>query len=280
MATVLEHAASTLSIRRLQPHIGAEVTGVDLGRPLQSDDRDAIWQALLGHHVLFFRNQFLTRDEHLAFAKAFGEPIQDAKNVGTHPEIQPIRSGLGGNYVRAGWHADATYREDPFFASILLAHEVPPFGGDTVFSSAKAAYDDLEPQLKEKIESLHALHSAEGKANAIFKTEEERAAYLEKFGGTRHPVVIRHPYTGAKLLYVSNGFTKRFVEIEGPEADALLAELKYRFTYPEYQVRFQWQQGSIAFWDNRAVQHHGVGDYGNHRRYFERVVLAGPRPTA
>ncbi|MDO7835632.1 TauD/TfdA family dioxygenase [Sphingobium sp. HBC34] len=280
MAAVLDRPASTLSIRRLQPNIGAEIAGVDLTQPLSQADRDAIWQALLDHHVIFFRDQFLDRDQHLAFARAFGDPVVDAKTVGTHAEIQPVRSGIGGDYVRAAWHADATYRDNPFFASILLAHEVPPLGGDTLFSSAKAAYDGLEPELRQRIEGLHAVHTGEGKANALFKTDAERDAYLDKFSGAVHPVVIRHPHSGEKLLYVSNGFAKRFVEIEGPEADALLADLKYRFTYPEYQVRFQWQPGSIAFWDNRAVQHHGVGDYGDHYRYFERIVLAGPPPAA
>lgn len=280
MTTVLDRPKSALSIRRLQPNIGAEIDGVDLSQPLSEADRDAIWQALLDHGVVFFRDQSITRDQHLAFAEAFGDPVQDARNVGTHTHIQPVRSGIGGQYTRAAWHADATYREEPFFASILLAHEVPPLGGDTLFSSAKAAYDDLEPELKARIEGLHAVHTGEGKANAVFDTDEEREAYLEKFKGTTHPVVIRHPYTGDKLLYVSNSFAKRFVEIEGPEADALLAELKYRFTYPEYQVRFQWRPGSIAFWDNRTVQHHGVGDYGENYRYFERIVLAGSRPEA
>jgi taurine dioxygenase len=272
----MEDIGSAIRVRQLQPNIGAEITGVDLREPLSAADRDTIWQALLDHHVLFFRDQFLARDQHLAFASAFGEPLEDVKHVDGHPTIQPIRSGSGGDYFGANWHADGTDLPEPFFASILLAKELPPLGGDTVFASGRAAYAGLSDEVKERIEHLHARHVGHVKAASLLRDEEGRRDYFARLPGTVHPVVNRHPYTGHKQLYLSNVFVSGFEEIEGPEADRLLEHLKQQFFIPEYQVRFSWAPGSIAFWDNRAGQHYAVGDYGDHPRSFERVVIAGP----
>jgi alpha-ketoglutarate-dependent taurine dioxygenase len=267
---------SAVRVRKLQPNIGAEISGVDLRQPLGTADRDAIWQALLDHHVIFFRDQFLSRYEHLGFASAFGEPLEDLKHVETHRTIQPIRSGTGGDYHGANWHADGFDLPEPFFAGILLAHELPPLGGDTVFASARAAYEGLSDEVKERIEHLHARHVGHVKAAHLLKDEASQREYLIKMAGAVHPVVNRHPYTGHKQLNLSNVFVTGFEEIEGPEADRLLDHLKQQYYVPEYQVRFTWAPGSIAFWDNRAGQHYAVGDYGDYRRCFERVVIAGP----
>lgn len=280
MANAVEELRSGVTVRRLQPAIGAEISGVDLREPLGDADRETIWQALLDHHVIFFRDQFLSRDQHIAFASAFGEPLEDVKNVGTHRTIQPIRSGTGGDYQGANWHADGTDRPDPFFAGILLAQQLPPLGGDTVFASQRAAYEGLADDVKQRIEHLHARHVGHVKAAHLFEDEEERQAYFGKLAGTVHPVVNRHPYTGHQQLNLSNVFVTGFEEIEGDEADRLLDHLKQQYFIPEYQVRFTWAPGSIAFWDNRAVQHYGVGDYGDHVRTFERVVIAGPPSSA
>lgn len=276
MERVDRHAQNTLQVRRLQPAIGAEISGVDLREPLRPADRDIIWQALLDHHVIFFRDQFLSRDQHLAFASAFGAPLEDLRHVDTHRTIQPIRSGTGGDYYGANWHADGFDLPEPFFAGILLAQELPPLGGDTVFASARAVYEGLSDEVKERIEHLHARNVGHVKAAHLLRDEASRRDYLAKMTGTVHPVVDRHPYTGHKQLNLSNVFVTGFVEIEGPEADRLLDHLKQQYYRPEVQVRFTWAPGSIAFWDNRAGQHYAVGDYGDHKRSFERVVIAGP----
>jgi len=276
--TAIEHDftidATEIKAIRLQPNIGAEIRGIDLTRPLAPALRDLVLQLLLEHQVIFFRDQDITPEQHKALARHYGELGTDSING--LDEVQQLRSGT---YYGTQWHADATYREAPFFASILRSHVAPALGGDTVYSSAVTAYAGLPDEVKERIEGLSAVHRPIGKARLLIKSDAEREAYLEKYPGVEHPVVIRHPHTGARVLYVNPTFTDHIVGLEEAESDRLLAYLNHQFTRPEYQVRWRWRPNSIAFWDNRAVQHYGVPDYGDQPRFLERVVIEGDRPA-
>jgi len=276
--TAIEHdftvGATEIKAIRLQPALGAESRGIDLTRPLSPALRDLVLQLLLEHQVIFFRDQDITQDQQKALARQFGELGTDSINGAD--EVQQLRSGT---YYGTQWHADATYRETPFFASILRSYVAPPLGGDTVYASAIAAYAGLPDEVKARIDTLTAVHRPLGKAQLLIKNEAQRQAYLEKYPGAEHPVVIRHPHTGAKALYVNPSFTQHIVGLDEAESDALLATLNHQFTRPEYQVRWSWKPHSVAIWDNRAVQHYGVPDYGDQPRYLERVVVQGDRPA-
>src|SRR5690606_31974260 len=204
----------------------------------------------------------------------FGE--RGADSTDGFNEVQVLQTG---RYYGTPWHADATYREQPFFISILRSIVAPDIGGDTVFASGVSAYRELPDEVKARIAGLDAFHRPHHKAHLLIKDEAERQRYLEDFPGARHPVVTSHPYTREKVLYVNATFTQEILDLPANESETLLAYLTGQFSKPEHQVRFKWRQGSIAIWDNRAVQHYGVPDYGSAPRYLERVVVKGDRPV-
>ncbi len=266
--------------------LGAEVTDVDLRR-LDHDDVAELDAAWLEHGVLFFRDQALTPDEHLAFATRFAE-IDVNKfftPVDTHPEIaQVLKEPDQATNIGGGWHTDHSYDSSPARGSILLAREVPPVGGDTRFASVGAAYDALSDGLKETLCTLRAHHSNEHVfgAEALAMRTDTRLGGAEHVGSTEHPVVIAHPGNGRPLLYVNGGFTTHIVGWTVEESQALLSYLYQHMSKPEFGYQFRWEPGSIAMWDNRSTWHWALNDYDGHRRHMHRITIAGEplRPYA
>ncbi len=275
---------SSVHITPYSSALGAVVSGVDLAQPVSDTDFDKIRQAFLNFGVIFFRDQDITPEQHLAFARRFA-PIdinRFFKAVDGYPEIAEVRkeadqkTNIGG-----GWHTDHSYDEVPAMGSLLLAREVPPRGGDTLFANMHMAFEALSPGLQRTLEGLRALHST----RHVFGAE---AAYAkskdmgERIGNAAaaiqdvyHPVVIRHPDTGRKTLYVNSGFTVRFEGWTAAESEPLLRYLYQFAARPEFSCRWQWQKGSLAFWDNRATWHYALNDYHGHRRLMHRVTVQG-----
>ena len=275
---------NSLEIRPLAGAIGAEIFGVDL-RELDEPTVDAIRHAWLRHLVIFFRDQRLTPAQLVAFARRIGEPIEYPflKGLDGFPEITPVVK-LEREKVNFGgiWHTDTAYLERPPMASMLLAREVPPCGGDTLFANMYLAYETLSPGMRRMLDGLIAVNSS-AKAD-VTKTREDR---IKKDGArddarqeyvAKHPVVRTHPETGPKALYVNRGHTLRFTGMSEAESAPLLDFLFAHQTRPEFTCRFRWEIGSLALWDNRCAQHYPLNDYHGYRRVMHRVTLAGDRP--
>ncbi|MBX3500245.1 MAG: TauD/TfdA family dioxygenase [Alphaproteobacteria bacterium] len=274
---------SRFDIRPTNGALGAEILGIDLAQPLDDSGVAEIRQALAEHGVVFFRDQKLTPEQHIAFAGRMG-PINVNRffqHAPGYPQIAEVRkepeqkSNIGG-----GWHTDHTYDQIPALGSILLAREVPPRGGDTMFACMAKAYDALSDGLKKTLEGMRAHHSSRHVFGA-------GANYLQtdikgRMGNTElatqdaiHPVVVRHPDSGRKVLYVNSSFTVRFEGWTVQESAPLLKFLYEHAARPEFTTRFQWREGSIAFWDNRATWHCAVNDYQGERRLMHRITIEG-----
>jgi taurine dioxygenase len=279
MATqVAEKQSVRLDILPLSPFIGAEIHGVDL-RTEQDDQTIAdIRAALNAHKVIFFRNQDLSVEQHIDFARRFGDlEIHPATPQDqADPEILRIAHGPQHKGTENFWHSDVTWRPEPSLGSVLRAIEVPEVGGDTLFASMEAAYDALSPAMQEWVCTLTAVHDISRVfARRLKMTREE---ILEKYPLQEHPVVRTHPETGRRCLYVNTAFTSHIKGLSTKESDWLLEHLYAQARVPEYQCRFRWQKNSIAFWDNRASQHYAASDYFPAVRIMERVTVAGDRP--
>ena len=273
-----------IEVRPVAPALGAEIFGVDLSRRLSDEVVSEIERAFLDYGVIFFRDQQLTPEQHIAFARRFGriDINRFFRAVDGYPEIAEVRkeadqtSNIGG-----GWHTDHSYDQIPAKGSLLYARELPPVGGDTLFSSMYAAYEALSPGLKQTLDGLTALHSS----RHAFGHDAKRLAESDLKGrighpelatqDAIHPVVITHPETGRKALYVNAGFTLRFEGWSDRESQALLDYLYAHAVRPEFTARFRWQPGSLAFWDNRATWHLALNDYAGHRRLLHRITIEG-----
>nr|ART38270.1 F358 [uncultured bacterium] len=266
--------------------LGAEVGGVDLARHLDDATLAEIRHAWLQHLVLFFRDQQLSSDQYLAFARRIAEPVEYPmlRGLDGYPLIVPViklpheRVNFGGL-----WHSDTAYLETPPIAATLLAREVPPVGGDTLFANMYLAYETLSDGLRRALDELRAVNSS-AKAD-VTKTREDRLAE----GGAKlapgaalsalHPVVRTHPETGRKLLYVNGGHTVRFEGMTEDESAPLLNYLFAHLSRPEFTCRLRWQVGTLALWDNRCSQHNPINDYHGHRRVMHRISLGADRPA-
>jgi taurine dioxygenase len=258
--------------------IGAELSGVDLGH-LDDATFAEVERAFHAFKVLFFRDQDLTTEQHLAFARRFGEleehPFLQSKDG--YDNIVQFAKDERVIGVENVWHHDVTWRITPSLGSVLRAVDVPGVGGDTLFSDMVAAYEGLPESVRARIDDAVAVHDFTHSFGLAMKPEE-LADQQKKYPPARHPVVRTHPATGRRCLYVNAIFTSH---IEGltDEDSAELLELLYRQAdVPEYQCRFRWQKNSIAFWDNRAVQHYASSDYDPQRRVMERVTIIGDEP--
>ncbi len=267
-----------LKVEPMTPSIGAEISGIDL----REDQDDAviaeIRSALLAHKVVFFRDQFIGAEQHIAFARRFGtlEIHPATPKEQPNPEVLHIAHGPESKGKENFWHSDVTWRAEPSLGSILRAVEVPPVGGDTLFADMGAAFRSLSPAMQEWCRSLVAVHDiARVFAKRLGKEAEELHA---KYPPQRHPVVRTHPETGEQALYVNTAFTSHIEGLSAKESEALLRHLYAAATVPEIQCRFRWRAGSIAFWDNRAAQHYAASDYFPAVRRMERVTIAGDRP--
>ncbi len=293
LAPALVRATSltrSMEVNPLTCSIGAELSNVHLGAAAQDDDLLAeIRQALLKHRVIFFRDQDITRAEHVAFARRFGD-LEDHPVVGSHPDHPGLvqiyktpESPLERN--ENSWHTDATWRENPPMGCVLRCVECPPVGGDTMWVNMVMAYDNLPDDIKAKIEPLRARHSIESSFGATMPIEK-RLALKAQYPDAEHPVVRIHPETGEKILFVNSSFTTHFTNYntpanvrygldKSPGASQLLNYLTSQAMIPEYQVRFRWTKNSVVFWDNRSTQHYAVMDYGPCHRKMERAGIVG-----
>lgn len=268
-----------MKINPVSQAVGAEVTEVDL-RQVDDDDIATLDAAWTEHGVLFFRNQTLTPSEHIAFAERFAaiDVNKFFSPVASYPQIAEVRKEPNqATNIGGGWHTDHSYDRVPARGSILLAREVPPFGGDTRFMSVGAAYDALSDGLKETLGMLWAHHSNEHVfgAQALAGRTDERLGGSENVGGADHPVVIANPGDGRPLLYVNGGFTTHIVGWSQEESQALLSYLYQHMAKPEFGYQFRWERGSIAMWDNRSTWHWALNDYAGHRRLMHRITIAG-----
>ncbi|RED16889.1 TauD/TfdA dioxygenase family protein [Parasphingopyxis lamellibrachiae] len=266
------------SVHPLTPSIGAELRDIDLGAPDIADAIPAIRQALLDHKVIFFRDQDIKREQHLAFAQMFGElEIHPATPKDQdHPEILRIEHGPDSRGQENMWHSDVTWRAEPSLGSILRAIEIPEVGGDTLFANMHAAYMGLSEEMRGFVSGLTAVHDiARVFAKRLGKPPEELHA---KYPPMEHPVVRTHPETGLPGLYVNGAFTSHIKGLSDQESADLLRHLYAQAANPEIQCRFRWAPGSIAFWDNRACQHFAASDYFPARRAMERATIKGDRP--
>jgi len=269
----------TIRVQPLSPTIGAELEGVRMGGGVSTEQIAEVRQALLDWKVVFLRDQDVSVADHVAFGRRFGElelhPF--TPNREDHPEVVVIHHDERSKRGQNRWHSDVTWRLEPSLGSILRARIVPPVGGDTLFADMVAAYDGLPDEIKEKIDGRTAVHSF---TRNFGRGMDERtlAEYREKYPDARHPVVRTHPETGAKALYVNGAFTSYIDDMEPDESRRLLRILYRQAAVPEYQCRFRWQQESVAFWDNRSVQHYAAFDYHPAERRVERVTIVGDAP--
>jgi taurine dioxygenase len=273
-----------LQIKKIAGALGAEIRGADLSGPLSAEMVAEIRAALLEHLVVFFREHNLTVAQFLAFARTMGKPIEYPllKGLPGYPDVIEVskledeRANFGGV-----WHSDTAYLEHPAMGSMLLAREVPPVGGDTLFANQYLAYEALSPGLRGMLEGLVAVNSS-AKADAT-RTREDRVRKdgredARKEYLAEHPVVRTHPETNRKALYVNVAHTVRFKDMTDEESAPLLNYIFQHQTRPEFTCRFGWQVGSLAFWDNRCAQHNAVNDYHGYRRVMHRITLGGDKP--
>ena len=270
----------TIDVRKLTPTIGAEISGADLGSELGNQQFQEIHDALMENLVIFFRDQKMTPAQHKAFGLRFGKlhvHPNAPQLVDGHPEILVIKADENSKHVAGeDWHSDVSCDAEPPMGSILHMHEVPSNGGgDTMFANMYAAFDALSAPLKRFLEDCTATHDS-SKAHTYRRKAGDRADMT--FPSAEHPVVRTHPVTGRKALYVNRGFTTRIVQLKRHESDTLLEMLYRHIETPEFHCRFNWRPGSVAFWDNRAAQHHALWDYYPLRRYGLRVTVCGDKP--
>lgn len=264
--------------------LGAEIGGVDLSQPLNEEQIARIRAALLEYLVVFFRDQDITAADHFRFASYFSEPedYPMIRGLAEFPKIVPVvklpheRVNFGGL-----WHSDTAYTDIPPMGAILVARELPPFGGDTLFANMYLAYETLSEGMKRLLSGLRAVNSST-KAEVTATREDRLATDAKLSPGDEllgiHPVIRTHPETGRKLLYVNYGHTVRFEDMTEEESKPLLDYLFAHLCRPEFTCRFRWQPGSVAFWDNRAAQHNPINDYHGHKRVMHRISLRGSKP--
>lgn len=273
----------TIQVQRYAPALGAEVSGVDLRRPLPAEQLREVKQAIHEHLVLFFHDQDISPLQQTAFARQFGEICEYPFIKGVAPETPDVveiakyeheTKNFGGL-----WHSDSTYLERPPMFTLLSAKEIPEIGGDTLFANMYQAFENLSAGMQEMLLSR----------KGVFSSDLEGALYVRDFRVNKnagdvqtlveHPVVRTHPATGRKALYVNRAHTLRFADMTVEESKPILDYLYSQQTRPEYTCRFRWRNHSLAMWDNRATQHNPINDYHGHRRIMQRIMVRGERPV-
>jgi taurine dioxygenase len=265
-----------MEVRRIAGALGAEILGVDLSKEIPTAE---IRKAFLEHQVIFFRDQKLDPAQFMAFARTMGRPVPYpfVPGIEGFPEVIEVKKLEHERHNFGGiWHSDTAYLEEPPMGSMLIAREIPPYGGDTEFASQYLAYEALSEGMKRLLDGLVAINSS-SKAD-VTRTREDRVKEYSRHYEAEHPVVRTHPETGRKALYVNFGHTVRFRGMTEQESAPLLGYLFQHQVKPEFTCRFRWKVGSLAFWDNRCTQHNPVNDYHGHRRVMHRITLAGDKP--
>ena len=261
----------TIEVRKLNPMIGAEIHGVDLSRSLSNRQAEEIHQAWMDNLVIVFRDQQLTVDQHLEFARHFGQIHVHPSTVreGRRPEFIEIKSDAKSWCVYCElWHSDVSCEAEPPMGSLLQMLEVPPDGaGDTLFSNMYLAYETLSEPIKQMLLGLTAIHDSKH----VFPNDSQ-------FPRCEHPIVRTHPVTGRKALYVNSLFTTHIVGLNRNESTAILEMLFRHMETPEFSFRVHWSTNTLTCWDNRCAQHRAVGDYHPHNRLGRRVTISGDRP--
>ncbi|HEY6981527.1 TauD/TfdA dioxygenase family protein [Reyranella sp.] len=273
-----------IEVRPIAGALGAEISGVDMVRDLDDDVVAEVRRAFLDHLVIFLRGQKATPQQQLAFARRFGTPIEypQLKGLPDAPMVTPVvkleheRNNFGGI-----WHSDTTYLPEPPMGSMLLAREVPPYGGDTMFANQYLAFEALSDGLKRTLEGLIGISSS-SKAD-VTRTREDAlrqagAGATPKMLQAEHPIVRTHPETGRRALYTSDAHTACIKGWTEAESLSLLRFLWQHQVQPEFTCRFRWEPGSLAFWDNRCAMHNPINDYHGFRRVMHRITLAGDKP--
>lgn len=271
-----------LNLTPASPALGAFVSDIDLSQTLAASVRDELVAAHADYGVLFFRDQQLSPEAHIALAKQIGEINVNRFFAAAdgYPEIAEVRKEPEQTFnIGGGWHTDHSYDRIPALGSMLYAREVPPTGGDTLFASMYAAYEALSDGMKQMLGGLNAVHSS----RHVFGASANTPADLDNRLGNQeaatqdsvHPVVLTHPRSGKRALYVNPGFTVRFEGWTDQESEPLLKFLYQHAARPEFSYRFQWAPGSLAFWDNRCTWHFAVNDYQGQRRLLHRITLEG-----
>ncbi|KPY62083.1 TauD/TfdA dioxygenase family protein [Pseudomonas amygdali] len=268
----------SITVNRLTPIIGAEVGGIDLSQPLSEEQLTEIRRAFLENHVLVFRDQHLTVEQHKAFGRLFGPlralPVESID--GDDPELVVVRANAQSRFAAGElWHTDGTADLEPSMGSMLYVKETPAIGtgGDTLFANMHLAIEMLSPAMQQFLGELTAIHDGE-----IPWKGYQPPANLPK---SEHPVVVRHPETGRRSLFVNSGFTSHIVQLSAGESRTLLNMLFDLIARePCLSCRVRWEPNTLVFWDNRCTQHHAVWDYFPHSRYGERVTILGGRPKA
>ncbi len=265
-------------VEAITPAIGAEVSGVSLNKDLNSDTVEKIYNALIKHQVIFFREQNLTPESHLKLAKSFGD-IDPGHPVYPHVEgfqsIVLLKNDANSKPDTNDWHKDFTFKSNPPFASILHGVSVPKIGGDTLWASMSAAYDSLPDGWKKDLEGLEAIHDMGTFRNDFYREGgvDSVNSALKKVGSAVHKVIETHPISGLKYLNVNQSFTRNIVNESQGSSDHILQFLFKHMAKPEFQVRFYWQNNSVAIWDNRITQHYAICDYLPNFRHMHRITV-------
>ena len=268
----------TIELRKSTPCIGAEISGVDLSKTLGNQQFQEVHDALSDRLVIFFRDQKLTVEQHMDFGRRFGRLHTHPASpdvVPGHPEVLVIKADDKSKYVPGeDWHSDVSCDPAPPMGSILYLTEVPPDGGgDTLFANMYLAYETLSEPIRKLIDGLAAIHDGEKRYRGQYGDDRGKT-----YPRAEHPIVRTHPVTGKKCLFVNRFFTTHIVGVRKNESDAILEMLYRHIETPEFCMRFKWQPNSVAFWDNRCVQHHALWDYYPNKRYGHRVTICGDKP--
>jgi taurine dioxygenase len=261
----------SLRVTTLEPTLGAEISGIDLSKPLSPVQRDEVHALLLKHKVIFFRDQHINSAQQIAFAAQFGELYvhpttqqEDTAKPQAHLILASQAKEAYGDARKGRWHTDTSWMLKPTYGAVLRAVSLPQLGGDTVWADAGLVYRGLSEELKARIDNLFVTHN--------FKSSLDKVGY--DYPIIAHPLVRTHPETGEDALFINFSMSPQFIGWSVEESRELVAELLREFSNPEYQVRFKWTPGTVAFWDNRALLHYPVYNYGDFNRVMERVLIA------
>jgi taurine dioxygenase len=273
-----------ITVRPIAPALGAEISGVDLSQPLGNQAFQEIHDALMAHQVIFFRDQDITPEQHVAFGKAFGtlQVHPFAPQLDGYPEILVIENDEARPSKINNWHTDVTFMAEPPMGSILHGKEIPEVGGDTMWASMYLAYEALSPTMQRLLDGLVAIHDFTHNFGKRLLRQPGGPEKLKRAQATmppaEHPVIRTHPVTGRKGIFVNSGFTTEIKGMNPNESRAILEMLYEHCRQPEFTCRFPWRRNSIAFWDNRCTQHYPIADYWPARRRMHRVTVNGDRP--